>query len=208
MNRPVAGAYVGIDEAGRGPALGPLVVGMVVWTGDGAPEDVPLRDSKKLSPTVRREAAEHLQETVRHRVLSVPAWCLSRASLSLPQLEARVILEGLRELPDLPTVCDLLESGDTSHNWLRHHAPRRTFTFEQGAEDVYPGVAAASILAKVHRDRAMASIGDRFGEVGSGYPSDPATRDWLERWSRREEGWPSFVRTGWSTVRELERSVS
>lgn len=208
MNSSPPRPYVGVDEAGRGPAMGPVVVGMVVWTGKGVPDDLPLRDSKKLSPSVRRKAARRLEQTVRHRVLSIPAWCLARESLSLPQLEARVILRGLREFPGVPAVCDLLENGDTSHDWLRHHDPRREFVFEPKAEDAYPGVAAASILAKVHRDRAMEAIGERFGEVGSGYPSDPSTRDWLKRWSRRDEAWPSFVRTGWSTVRRLEESVT
>lgn len=196
--------YIGVDEAGRGPALGPLVVGLVVWDNPDLPDHVKLADSKELSPDVRRRTAAVLEERVRYRVLSIPAWWLDRASASLPQLEARVIRDGLTHLPGCPTVCDLLENGTTSHNWLRHHAPRRTFSFEPRAEQKYSGVAAASILAKVNRDRAMERLSERWGSLGSGYPSDPSTRCWLESWADRKRPWPPFVRTRWSTVQKLE----
>lgn len=188
--------------------LGPLVVGMVVWTGGEVPEGVRLRDSKKLTPAARERAAAFLREKFTCRVLSLPAWCLVRESLSLPRLEARVIRDGLRELPPGRAVCDALENGTTSHEWLRRQVPGRDVTFESGADDTYPGVAAASILAKVQRDRAMQAHGERWGEVGSGYPSDPSTRAWLERRASRGCDWPPFVRTHWSTVRRLEDALT
>jgi ribonuclease HII len=74
-----------------------------------------------------------------------------------------------------------------------------------GADRDHPVCGAASIFAKTSRDGALAEIAAAWGEVGSGYPSDPKTRDWLTRWAATGEPWPPFVRTRWGTIGDLER---
>ncbi len=71
-----------------------------------------------------------------------------------------------------------------------------------------PIVSAASIVAKVIRDREMDRLKEKFGEdMGSGYPGDPKTKTWLRAQLLKNRlailGLPSCVRVKWSTVRRL-----
>jgi ribonuclease HII len=75
---------------------------------------------------------------------------------------------------------------------------------ENGADDTYPCCAAASILAKTHRDALLAQLQEEQGRpIGSGYPSDPKTVAFLEHLWRRDGAWPPFVRTKWQTARRI-----
>lgn len=198
---------VGIDEAGRGPVLGPLVIGIVEWSPDVGSElasrDLTLRDSKKLTPEQRSETYEYLRRSVKYSLCSIPAWVIARPDETIPQLEARVINQALQNFDGHDVYSDALGSGDRAHRWIRNEYPDRSFRFESGADDTYPAVSAASVLAKVTRDRAMESLEASWGDLGSGYPSDPYTREWLDRWSDKGSDWPCFVRTNWSTVRTI-----
>ncbi|MFB6226906.1 MAG: ribonuclease HII [bacterium] len=198
---------IGIDEAGRGPALGPLVIGITEWNPGVAPEledqDLTLRDSKKLSAQQRDSTYSFLKKNLRHTVCSIPAWVISRPDETIPQLEARVISNALQYFDAHDVYSDALGSGNRAHRWIKNEFPERSFQFESGADDTYPAVSAASVLAKVTRDRAISSLESSYGDVGSGYPSDPSTQRWLESWSNKPD-WPAFVRTNWSTVQDLE----
>jgi ribonuclease HII len=202
------GTVLGIDEAGRGPVLGPMVLAVVRWSEELEEEcrkqNLRIADSKKLSENLRQKTAEYLREHATYRICSVPAWVIARDGHSIPQLEARVLSATLGTLESSTVISDALGSGQKAHDWIRQDWPDRSFAFESGADDRYPSVGAASILAKVARDRALKSLRQDWGELGSGYPSDPATKEWLEEWSRTNRPWPPFVRTNWSTVQRLE----
>jgi len=72
------------------------------------------------------------------------------------------------------------------------------------ADTIYPVVSAASIIAKVMRDRAVRSICEELGEeVGSGYPTDPVTKAFLERWTRDHGDLPPHTRRSWVTARKI-----
>jgi ribonuclease HII len=72
------------------------------------------------------------------------------------------------------------------------------------ADSLYPVVSAASIVAKVVRDRAVRSIGEELGEnIGSGYPTDPATMAFLERWTRTNGDLPPYTRRSWATAKKM-----
>lgn len=202
------GTVLGIDEAGRGPVLGPMVLAVVEWTErlerDCRERDLRIDDSKKLPEKARRETAEYLRENATYRICSVPAWVLARDGHSIPQVEARVLSRTLGTLRGSTVLCDALGSGDKAHDWIRRDWPDRSFTFESGADNRYPAVGAASILAKVTRDRALEKLSREWGSLGSGYPSDPTTKEWLSDWSDEDRAWPPFVRTNWSTIQRLE----
>ena len=75
---------------------------------------------------------------------------------------------------------------------------------ENGADDTYMCCAAASIFAKTTRDARLRGIEDEVGiALGSGYPGDPKTTDFLRGHWTRERSWPSFVRTKWDTCRRI-----
>jgi ribonuclease HII len=71
------------------------------------------------------------------------------------------------------------------------------------AEDKFPAVAAASIIAKTTRDRIVRELHGEFGDFGSGYPSDPKTRAYL-REILSSSNLPRIVRRSWKTIHYLE----
>lgn len=198
---------IGIDEAGRGPVMGPLVVGIVNLDPGWEPDHAPLKDSKKLSVGRRERLYKEIQSSLQYQIHVIPAWSVSRSSESLPKLEARIIVQALNQMNETRAIGDRLSPGEKIHIWVNNHLDDMDVTFETGADDRYPAVSAASIMAKVTRDRSIDMLSDRWGEIGSGYPSDPTTRTWLKRYHRRNKSaWPPFIRTSWSTVQEIEES--
>ena len=76
-------------------------------------------------------------------------------------------------------------------------------TLENRADARFPVVSAASILAKVRRDLRIKELAAEYGEIGSGYPSDPVTRRFLEAWLKRHGSPPPFARARWGTFARL-----
>jgi len=76
---------------------------------------------------------------------------------------------------------------------------------EHHADEKYPVVSAASIIAKVTRDQRIDEIRKMHGEFGSGYPSDPRTIHFLRDWFRRNGSFPDFVRRSWKTATMIEQ---
>ena len=74
---------------------------------------------------------------------------------------------------------------------------------EHKADANYKVVGAASILAKTTRDHIIEQIKLEYGNVGSGYPSDPYTRKFLEEYYAQHHSFPPIVRTWWGTVDEI-----
>ena len=75
------------------------------------------------------------------------------------------------------------------------------------ADRDYPVVSAASIIAKVERDRAVEKLRERHGDFGSGYPSDPLTRIFFTERMRKGEPLPEYVRKSWKTWKKLEQGL-
>lgn len=134
----------GVDEAGRGPLAGPVVAAAVML--DPARRIDGLRDSKKLSAAAR----ERVADVIRRDAL---AWCVAEASveeidalniLNATLLAMRRAVEGLAQAPD-----DVWVDGNRCPNW-----PWRSQAVVKGDATV-AAIAAASILAKTERDRAM-----------------------------------------------------
>lgn len=86
--------------------------------------------------------------------------------------------------------------------------PELQITVKAKADALFPIVSAASICAKVARDRVIQSWTfiesiDFPVEYGSGYPADPATKKWLAAIVDRVFGFPQFVRFSWSTCKDI-----
>jgi len=200
----------GIDEAGRGPVIGPMVVAGVLVREELLGELLTLgvKDSKKLSPKRRERLAggilrlvdlQHV-ETIRADQID-----LRRRGESLNMIEAAAMAKILNVLrPDIAqvgsvdVVCErfrsmiLSEMADPVKIDSVHHA-----------EDRFPAVAAASIIAKVTRDSMVASLRREYGDFGSGYPSDAKTRSFIREWYAKEGSLPPIVRKSWKTTQLL-----
>ena len=74
---------------------------------------------------------------------------------------------------------------------------------EHKADDTYPAVSAASIIAKVERDRQVRIIADEIGDFGSGYPADPRTHSFLLGYYREHGHMPPHVRMSWKSVKKI-----
>ena len=75
---------------------------------------------------------------------------------------------------------------------------------KHGADAHYPSVSAASILAKTKRDHLVDKIREELGqEIGSGYPSDQTTINFLKSWYTEHGKMPPHVRMSWKTVDRL-----
>lgn len=173
----------GVDEAGRGPLAGPVVTAAVILGPDWN-TDYPLNDSKKLSLSLR-ESLFHIirKHSLAYRIVSVSPGTIDR--LNILQATLQGMQRAVNELKVSPDY--VLVDGN--------HAP----PFSCPGEPVIKGdarscsIAAASILAKVARDRIMTALGRLYPEWGfekhKGYPT-AQHRDAIERygicvWHRR-----------------------
>lgn len=195
---------LGLDEAGRGCVLGPLVVGAfcVEEAGIQALKDAGATDSKKLSAKKRESLIEPLGLLGEHRLLDVSAREIDGGNINDLELTAfvdhiqhfrpdRVIIDAPVHPKGIPNfVAKLLAALD--------YEPE--LVVEPKADLNYPPCGAASIFAKVHRDAQITPLG-----AGSGYPSDPKTRAWIQGFFQRDEPLPDCVRTRWDTVRKLRQ---
>jgi ribonuclease HII len=105
----------------------------------------------------------------------------------------------------------LADAGDVSESRfadrLAEHAADRgtavSVTAEHGADERHAVVGAASVIAKVERDERVSAIAAEYGDVGSGYPSDPATRTFLREYVREHGTLPACARASWQTCSDL-----
>lgn len=205
----------GIDEAGRGPVIGPMVVAGV-WVPAAAEQELltlDVKDSKKHSPKRREELSVFISERFYHHLQVVAAEDIDslRAAMTLNELEVHVFAKiGREKHADRY----YLDSASTNEAWFGERF-QAGLPFKAGvvsrheADDIYPVVSAASILAKVERDRQVDLIARELEPrldlpLGSGYPSDPRTRKFLKTWLKEYGDVPPYTRRSWKTVQKIK----
>jgi len=119
----------GIDEAGRGPVLGPLVVAGVCLESDAPLRQLNVRDSKKLTAERREQLAPEIEKLSRHEVIIVPAEDIDalRSQMTLNALEARLFASIIRKLRPADIV--YVDSADTDELEFKK-AIKRDLDFE------------------------------------------------------------------------------
>ncbi len=204
---------LGIDEAGRGPVIGPLAIAGVVVEDEAPLIRLGVKDSKQLTPEEREKLFDKIiKSSIDHSIaLVVPEEIDAFLSWSnLNRLEAHTMAKVIAELKPDSIILDLPGRDPSKYlNYMREKVSLPTsVTAENKADERYPVVSAASILAKVARDREIEKLKSRFGvEFGSGYPADPMTKAFLkERWD--DPKLRSLFRTSWEPWKELKRSSS
>jgi ribonuclease HII len=198
----------GVDEAGRGPVIGPLVVCGVSVDDEAPLVKLGVRDSKRLTRKRRGELAPRIIEISHVEVVEVSADEIDafRESMTMNELEAMLFARIVDKL--LPDIA-YLDAADVSEErfceMTRSHmrCGARTVARHR-ADDVYPVVSAASIIAKVTRDHRVDLIREELGtEVGSGYTSDPVTRSFIQGWIAENGSLPPHIRRSWATSKKL-----
>lgn len=198
----------GVDEAGRGPVLGPLVVAGVAVESDVPLRALNVRDSKKLSPERREALAPEIEKISKHHVLVVPAKDIDvmRAEMSLNEFEARLFASVIEVLRPETAYVDAVDVDEIEFKRaiLRELSHDVEVVSQHNADELFPVVSAASILAKVRRDSEVRTIEADVGEpIGSGYPSDPITIAFLEKWIKEKGSLPPHTRASWDTAKRL-----
>jgi ribonuclease HII len=210
------GFAVGVDEAGRGPLVGPMVLALVVIRCEDldALAETGIRDSKDLEPSTRRRLFEIILSGSNYVIYTViPPAVID--SFNLNQLEYDTIaymLKRLREAmriePSLLSIyVDAVGPVSKMKIELQKRLPWLQYSrlvVEPKADSKYVVVGAASIVAKVVRDREIEKLRELYGVRGSGYPTDQRTIDWLrEAYEANPDNPPWFVRRTWSTLKYL-----
>ncbi|KAG1659847.1 Ribonuclease H2 subunit A [Nymphon striatum] len=211
---------LGIDEAGRGPVLGPMVYGIAFCPVSFAEKlkEMGFADSKTLSEEMREKLFSNLNSE--SKFIGWKAEILSPNYISNSMLKrGKYNLNALSHDSAIGLVQKALDDGvnlsevfvDTVGDPKKYEAklssifPNINFTVAKKADATYPIVSAASICAKVARDRVVKGWkfmeGESFNEVkfGSGYPADPTTKSFMADNVDKVFGYPQFVRFSWST---------
>jgi ribonuclease HII len=201
----------GIDEAGRGSLLGPIIVAGVCVTKKSISEMVEngIKDSKLLSPKKREVLFGHV-------INVAESICVCRINIedidfhvfrnNLNLLEAEAMAITIRNMKSDKTYVDSCDVNPSRYqrtikSFLKqnntklvsmHHADRLSVV-----------VSGASIIAKVIRDSELSKIRIKYGDVGSGYPSDKKTIKFVKEWFRQKNEIPPFARKSWKPAQMI-----
>lgn len=166
-------------------------------------------DSKRLSADRREELAARLADDDRIET-AVAVVGVTEIDDPATDMNGLTVAAQVRALSKLARPGDtaVVDAGDTSEDRFgRRVADGLTdvsVRAEHGADETHPVVAAASVVAKVERDRRMAAVADRHDRpVGSGYPSDETTRSFLADYVDREGELPPSARETWQTAADV-----
>jgi ribonuclease HII len=164
IQRHHAGRFAGVDEAGRGPLAGPVVAAAVILDPDRTIEG--LADSKKLAPARR----ERLAEIIRR---DAAAWCVAQSSVEEIDRE-NILRASLLAMSRAVTGLALRPSAILVDGNHLPQAEMQAYAVVRG-DDRVAAISAASILAKVERDRLMRALDREYPQYGfarhKGYPT-------------------------------------
>jgi len=205
----------GLDEAGRGPVLGPLVVAGVTFHDDSKLIEYRVKDSKQLTPKRRRMLAKIIQELALDiEILIIPAKDIDdmRKVMTLNEIEVNAFTRVIKKLR--PETC-YVDSADVNEDRfgddiLSGLSFKPIIISKHKADEKYPVVSAASIIAKTRRDEEVKIIAQQLENklnlpLGSGYPADPITQRFLKTWLERFGKLPPNTRQSWKTAQNLLR---
>jgi len=203
--------FAGIDEAGRGPVIGPLVIAVVAMEEQDLPKLQALepKDSKLLTPKQRSIMYKRIVKVAKiYKILIIEPieidQELNSDSSNLNWLEAKKTAELINELNADTVYIDCPSPNIPSYtNYLKNLLKKQTIRLvcDHKAESKYPLVAAASILAKVTRDKEIKELQKVIPEdIGSGYPSDPTTQKFLKE---NYEKYSEIFRKTWAPYKQI-----
>ena len=200
----------GVDDAGRGSVLGPLVIAGIVIkrTKVNQLKNQGIRDSKKLTPLARERLYRKIINIVDdYYVARISPKIIDKSVFNhaLNHLEAQYMAKVISKLsPSIAFVdsCDVNPSRFGKEiSKLTLHSKIKSY---HHADSKFVVVSAASILAKVSRDRAITKLKKKYN-VGSGYPSDPKTKAFVKKSIKRIESL-TFIRKSWKPVQILMKN--
>jgi ribonuclease HII len=203
----------GVEEAGRGPLIGPMV--MCICTIEASEEfqlkALGVKDSKLLTPDQRERLFLLIKSMTKSKIVIIPPHEIDEAveskTMNLNWLEAETTAKLITAMKPDKAILDCPSNNIKAYtDYVRRHLPEKLrgldILSEHKADVNHPIVSAASILAKVTRDREIERIQKTYNvDFGSGYPSDPRTIAFVaENWNL----YP-FFRKSWETYKAVAR---
>jgi ribonuclease HII len=204
----------GVEEAGRGPVLGPMVMcGVLVdEKAEARLKSIGAKDSKLLTPKTREILFDQIKAMVeKYEVVIIPPQEIDDAlrdpNLNLNKLEAITSAKILNKLKPDKALLDCPSNNISAYSAeIRKYLDNKKLNLvaEHKADVKYTVVAAASIIAKVTRDREVEKIKQQIGiDFGSGYPSDEKTQLFLKKnWDR----FPQIFRQTWASYKNVAKA--
>jgi ribonuclease HII len=194
----------GVDEAGKGSVLGPMVIAAVGIASEDILEGIRVRDSKLLSVKERERLYKIIRKKCQVATVKLDAEQIDimRRDMTLNEAVARSHAQVIVKLsPDYAYLdaCDV-NTFRYAEMVKNHLVLPCEIISEHHADEKFPVVSAASIIAKVTRDRAIATLAKKYGTIGSGYPSDPVTIRFLNSYIDEHHVPPPIARKSWKTI--------
>ncbi|MBS3778022.1 MAG: ribonuclease HII [Candidatus Thermoplasmatota archaeon] len=203
----------GVDEAGRGPVIGPLVVAGITASDETALKQMNVKDSKKLSVKKRVFLAEQIKQIASNiEVVIIKATDIDdmRKVMTMNEIEVHAFTKVIKKLK--PDQC-FVDAADVNSKRFGNHIsaqlPKKIeIISKHKADDIYPIVSAASIIAKTIRDKEIKTIAKSLenkikSPLGSGYPSDTITQQFLHSWIKKYKKLPPHTRKSWKTAQRI-----
>ena len=201
---------LGIDEAGRGSVLGPMVIAGVIIPEkmEKVLERMGVKDSKRLTPNRRTILSRKLKKMFEYEIVVISALEIDKMradGINLNDIEKNAMRDLIIKLNPEKAIVDAVDVKAERFQKNLCESTGVNVVAEHKADDKYIEVSAASIIAKAERDAQVAEINKEYiktGGIGSGYPSDPTTKKFLNNYTYDEM--PEFVRKSWATVSKMK----
>jgi len=198
----------GVDDAGRGSMIGPMVIAGISIEKKNIPKlrKLGVRDSKKLSPKKRELLYKQIIKLVDdYHVIRIPPRTIDKYVFehNLNHLEAKKMAEVISNLnPDLSYVdsCDVNAARfGREISDLSKKSKVKSYHY---ADSRFVVVSAASIIAKVSRDRSIMRL-NKTTNLGSGYPSDKKSVNYVKKIVSSKKSLPTSIRKSWKPVQKI-----
>jgi len=207
----------GIDESGKGPVLGPMCISIVILDKEGEKEleRAGVKDCKLLSPKKRTQLAQIIKEiAIEEKCLLIPADEIDKKreeGINMNKIVVNAMGELIKKTKKKANLY-IADAADVNPERFRKRLapylpPNAKLLCEHKADTKYIPVAAASIIAKVERDNQIKKLSEKYGEIGSGYATDPKTIKFLKKILKKEGKYPPFVRKTWKTAQRIKKET-
>lgn len=199
----------GVDEAGKGPVIGPLVVAAVAVNNAKDIANLGIKDSKQLTQRKRKELANLIKEKFNFAVEIIEPKIVDeyRRRNKLNELNREAFERLISKLdPNVAYVdaADVNEKrfGSQIKASLTNKKDTDVISMHK-ADAKIEVVAAASIIAKETRENEIEKLKEKIGDFGSGYPSDERTIKFLKSFYADNGKWPTGTRESWKTLERI-----
>ena len=198
----------GVDDAGRGSMIGPMVIAGISIEKKNIPKlrKLGVRDSKKLSPKKRELLYKQIVKLVDdYHVIRIPPRTIDKYVFehNLNHLEAKKMAEVISNLnPDISYVdsCDVNAARfGREISDLSKKSKVKSYHY---ADSRFVVVSAASIIAKVSRDHSIMRL-NKTANLGSGYPSDKKSVNYVKKVVSSKKSLPTSIRKSWKPVQKI-----